>query len=60
MYRLHRNKTINGHFSIKYIHFCLDTTWLFSSQELDVWSEMHVKMAHIDNPIRQAEGIQLA
>ena len=30
MYRLYRKMTINGHFSIQSIHFCLDTTFLGS------------------------------
>ena len=29
VYRLYRKNSINGHFSVKSIHFCLNTIWLF-------------------------------
>ena len=31
MYRLYRKMTMNGHFSIQSIHFCLDITRLFNT-----------------------------
>ena len=35
-------------------------TGLVDSQDLEVRSEMHVKMAQIDYPIRRAESFRLA
>ena len=47
MYRFYRKMTINGHFSIESIHFCLDTIFLGSILYCLINIQNHAIMNHI-------------
>ena len=54
MYRLYRKMTINGHFPIQSIHFCLDTTCLGSTFKLS-YIRNHLTMNH---PVKKLQCVR--